>query len=610
MTKPNFTLHFFEKIIQPFKVTPDIAPPKTLAGFYGFYLKQVKAPLAALFIIGFFTAILEIVLFKYIGDIVDIIQSVNNPAELFAQHASTFIWMLVVIVLIRPIVSLIHDIITNQVLTTNFTSLIRWQQHNYLIQQSLNFFQSNFSGGIASRVMSTGQSIRTSMLMLTDAMWRVVIYAVTTIVLFMQLNFWLAVPVVVWIVGYILMLKYFLPKTRARSHASAKARSRLMGHIVDSYGNILTLKLFSHSAREQEKTHQMMRHQTDMALASTRLITALDFALTVLNSLLIAAIVLIALILWQDNLITAGAIAFTLSLVIRINTMSTWVMKVVSAIFEDIGAVQDGIKIMTADREIMDADNATSLSVPQGCINFSHIDFSYHKDKPIYQDLDLSIQSGEKVGLVGPSGGGKTTLINLLLRLYDTTAGDITIDGQNIKKVTQESLRGNIGVVAQDTALLHCSIRENILYGNPTATDEMIKAILKQTKAHEFIYDLVDQYGNKGLDAIVGENGVKLSGGQRQRIAIARVLLKNAPILILDEATSALDSESEAVIQEHLETLMKGKTVIAIAHRLSTISKMDRLVVINHGIIVEMGAHADLIEKDGLYASLWQLQQK
>jgi ATP-binding cassette subfamily B multidrug efflux pump len=401
-----------------------------------------------------------------------------------------------------------------------------------------------------------------------------------------------------------------LPKTRERSHKSAKARSRLMGHIVDTYSNILTLKLFSHSAREQEKTNQLMANQTNAALYSTRLITTLDFSLMILNSLLIAATVIVSLLLWQDSLISTGAIAFALSLVIRLNTMSTWVMKVVSGIFEDVGSVQDGIKIMTADREIMDNENADKLSVPTGKIAFSNINFAYHPDKPIYQDLNLNIASGEKVALVGPSGAGKTTLINLLLRLFDTQSGSISIDGQNIQNVTQESLRGNIGVVAQDTALLHCSIRDNILYGNPTATNEMIAQVLKQTKAHEFVYDLVDQYGNKGLDAVVGENGVKLSGGQRQRIAIARVLLKNAPILILDEATSALDSESEAVIQEHLETLMEGKTVIAIAHRLSTISKMDRLVVINHGKVVETGSHTDLVAQGGLYSSLWKLQQK
>lgn len=603
-------LNLFERIINPFRHSPDIAPPKTLFAFYWFYLKQVKGPFVILFIVGFFAALLDIILFKYIGDIVDIIQSVQSPSELFAQHKSTFLWMLAVIVLIRPIVSLIHNIMMNQVITTNFTSLIRWQQHNYLIKQSLNFFHSNFSGGIASRVMSTGQSVRNSVLMTIDSMWRVIISALTTVVLFIELNFWLAVPIVLWIVVYILLLKYFLPKTRERSHKSAKARSRLMGHIVDTYSNILTLKLFSHSAREQEKTNQLMANQTNAALYSTRLITTLDFSLMILNSLLIAATVIVSLLLWQDSLISTGAIAFALSLVIRLNTMSTWVMKVVSGIFEDVGSVQDGIKIMTADREIMDNENADKLSVPTGQIAFSNINFAYHPDKLIYQDLNLNIASGEKVALVGPSGAGKTTLINLLLRLFDTQSGSILIDGQNIQNVTQESLRGNIGVVAQDTALLHCSIRDNILYGNPTAADEMIAQVLKQTKAHEFVYDLVDQYGNKGLDAVVGENGVKLSGGQRQRIAIARVLLKNAPILILDEATSALDSESEAVIQEHLETLMEGKTVIAIAHRLSTISKMDRLVVINHGKVVETGSHTDLIAQGGLYFSLWKLQQK
>lgn len=517
--------------------------------------------------------------------------------------------MMVVIVLLRPIASLIHNLIMNQALTTNFTSMIRWQSKDrYVLKQSINFFHSSLSGGIGARVMNTGQAIRNSVIMSTDSMWRVVIYAVTTVVLFFEVNIWLTVPILLWILAYILLLSYFLPRTRKRSHRSAKARSKLMGHVVDSYSNITTLKLFSHSSKDENDAKAVMREQTDAALYSTKLSTSMDFSLMMINSLLIASTVGVSLYLWGASLITAGAIAFTVSLVIRINTMSSWVMRVVSHIFEDIGSVQDGIKVIAQEREVVDAKNAKALKNIEGEVIFKDIDFHYHPAKPIYETLNLHIKAGEKIGLVGPSGAGKTTLTQILLRLYDVKGGEITIDGQNIAGVTQDSLRENIGVVTQEPALFHRSIRDNLLYGNHDATDEMLYEALKKTKADEFVRELVDQNGKRGLDALVGESGVKLSGGQRQRIAIARVLLKDAPILILDEATSALDSESEAVIQENLGILMEGKTVIAIAHRLSTISEMDRLIVMDHGKIVEMGSHQELVKNNGIYASFWRKQ--
>lgn len=601
-------LEIFESFIKPFKPHPDKAPPETLFAFYWHYVRQVKWVFVALLIIGFFVSILEIALFSYIGKIVDLVESVSSPSELWAEHKGAFIWMMVVIVIMRPFASLIHNLILNQALTTNFTSMIRWQQHRYVLKQSINFFHSSLSGGIASRVMNTGQAIRNSVIMSTDSMWRIVIYAITTLVLFFELNAWLTVPIILWIISYILLLCYFLPRTRKRSHRSAKARSKLMGHVVDSYSNITTLKLFSHSAKDENDARAVMQEQTDAALYSTKLSTGMDLCLMLLNSLLIASTVIVSLYLWGASLISAGAIAFTVSLVIRINTMSSWVMRVVSHIFEDIGSVQDGIKVIAQKREVVDAEHAKSLKEVDGEIIFRAVDFNYHPTKPIYENLNLHIKAGEKIGLVGPSGAGKTTLTQILLRLYDVTGGEILIDGENINQFTQDSLRENIGVVTQEPALFHRSIRDNLLYGNHDATDEMLYEALRKTKADEFVRELVDQNGKRGLDALVGESGVKLSGGQRQRIAIARVLLKNAPILILDEATSALDSESEAVIQENLELLMQGKTVIAIAHRLSTIAKMDRLIVMDRGQIVEMGKHDELINAGGIYASFWEKQ--
>ncbi|OYQ78724.1 multidrug ABC transporter ATP-binding protein [Ignatzschineria sp. F8392] len=601
-------LQRFESLIDPFKSHPDKAPPKTLFAFYWHYISQIKWVFVALLVTGFFVSTLEIFLFKYIGEIVDLVDSVHTPAELWEKHHWTFILMLSVILLFRPLASFLHNLLINQSLTTNFTSMIRWQQHRYVVKQSLNFFHSSLSGGIASRVMNTGQSIRNSVIMSTDSMWRIVIYAVTTIILFFEMNPWLALPILIWILLYTLILRYFLPRTRHRSHISAKARSRLMGHIVDSYSNITTLKLFSHSEKDENDAKSVMQKQTDAALRSTQLSTMMDLTLMILNSLLIATTIILSVYLWGASLITAGAIAFTMSLVIRINTMSSWVMRVISHIFEDIGNVQDGIKVIAQSREVQDHPNAGMLENVKGEITFRNVSFNYHKEKPIYQNLNLMIHPGEKIGLVGPSGAGKTTLTQILLRLYDIDAGEILIDGENICHFTQDSLRQKIGVVTQEPTLFHRSIRDNLLYGNPDATDEMLYEALRKTHADQFVRELIDQYGQKGLDALVGESGVKLSGGQRQRIAIARVLLKNAPILILDEATSALDSESESVIQENLEQLMAGKTVIAIAHRLSTIAKMDRLIVMENGKIIEQGTHNALLAKGGLYASFWEMQ--
>ncbi|MGI9294505.1 MAG: ABC transporter ATP-binding protein [Pseudomonadales bacterium] len=598
---------FFERLVDPYPVEHPSQPPKGLYEFCRHYTKGIEPYLLLMAVLTALLAVGEAMLYGILGQLVDWLAE-KDSSNFLQNEWQTLLGMTLFILVAMPVLVILHSLVIHQTLMGNFPMVVRWVSHRYLLNQSYAFFQNEFSGRIATKVMQTALAVREAVMTMLDVMLFVTVYLITTLLLVASADLRLCAPLLVWLAMYIAILRVFVPRLKTVSTLQADARSLMTGRIVDSYTNILTLKLFSHAERESEYVQEGMREFMTTVHPQMRLVTWLNICVWSLNMLLIFTVGALGIYLWLNDAITAGAIAIAMSLAIRLTGMSHWIMWEVSNLFENIGTVQDGINTLSIPHSVTDADVVSDLKVDRGAIAFDRVRFAYNDTTPVFDDLDLHIAAGEKVGIVGRSGAGKSTLVNLLLRFYDLHGGSIAIDGQDISRVSQQSLRANIAVVSQDTSLLHRSVRDNIMFGKPNASEAQMLQAAKQAQAQDFINELTDNKGRRGYDAHVGERGVTLSGGQRQRIAIARVLLKDAPILVLDEATSALDSEVEATIQQCLYDLMRGKTVIAIAHRLSTIAAMDRLIVFDQGRIVEQGSHAELIANNKLYAQLWEHQ--
>ncbi|NLY64978.1 MAG: ABC transporter ATP-binding protein [Alcaligenaceae bacterium] len=597
---------FFENLINPYQETLQSPPEKGFLAFIWSCTRGVRRFIVAMMLLTASIGVFEALLFAFMGKIVDWL-SLVEPSLLWQQEKSS-LFLLLVVILLSPVLAALQSLFKHQTLAGNFPMSLRWKFHLLMLEQSMSFYQDEFAGRVATKVLQTSMAVSNVCMILCDILVFAVIYFVTMVLIVGGFDAWIFLPFLGWIAAYLLTLQYFVPRLGKVGRKQADARSLMTGRITDAYTNISTVKLFSHAGREAAYAQSAMQSFMKTVHEQQRLVTGFEIVNTILSVLLLTATTGVALWLWIHEQIGVGAVAAAAAMALRLNGISHWIMWEMASLFEQVGIVQDGINTLTTPNTIKDHPDAKPLQVKGGSITFENVSFSYNRQQDVIKNLNLHIKPGEKVGLVGRSGAGKSTLSNLLLRFYEAQQGRVLIDGQDITHVTQDSLRASIGMVTQDTSLLHRSIRDNILYGRPRATEEELLQAALRAEAHDFIMELGDSRGRKGYDAHVGERGIKLSGGQRQRIAIARVMLKNAPVLLLDEATSALDSEIELAIQSSLYRLMEGKTVIAIAHRLSTIAAMDRLIVLDQGKITEAGTHQELLRNNGIYARLWAHQ--
>jgi ATP-binding cassette subfamily B multidrug efflux pump len=598
---------FFENLIKPFPPEIPTRPPATLWAFCWHYTRDVWPWILLMSLLVALIAVIEVMLYGFLGNIIDWLAEADK-ATFLEREGDTLMLIGAVVLIGIPLLTFMTALVTHQTIRGNYPMRIRWMAHRYLLRQSFGFYQDEFAGRVATKVMQTALGVREAVMKLADVLVYVCIYFAGGLLLVASFDPWIAAPFIVWVVLYVTMLSKLLPRLHRLAEVQADARSTMTGRVVDSYSNIMTVKLFAHARQEENYARESMSEFLSPLYLMMRLETWLETSIEVLNALLLFMVGLISIWSWLNDVASIGAIAVVIGLSLRLYGMSHWIMWELSELFENLGMAHDGMNTISKVQMVTDIANAPDLNVTQGAIDFEHIHFHYGKQAGVIDDFSLRIEPGEKVGFVGRSGAGKTTLMNVLLRLFDLEGGRILIDSQDISQVDQETLRAQIGVVTQDTSLLHRTVRENIAYGRTGSSEQDIVTAAKRANAHDFIQGLTDLDGRQGYDAQVGERGAKLSGGQRQRIAIARVFLKDAPILVLDEATSALDSEVEAAIQENLLQLMEGKTVIAIAHRLSTISALDRLVVIEQGKIIEQGNHDELSRSGGLYAELWKRQ--
>jgi ATP-binding cassette subfamily B multidrug efflux pump len=596
-----------EEWIDPLAPAPVVKPPHTLVRFYRHFLEPVGWLSLITLVVSLVASVTELALFGFLGSLVDRMAT-STPDRFVADNALLLAVMSVVLLVIRPVFAILSRGLVNLSIVPSLTTLVRWRSYRYVVRQSLGFFQNDYAGRISQKVMQTGMAFRESVVNVIDGIWYLVVYLVGTLALMAGFDWRLLVPVFLWAAAYGVVIGTLVPPVRARAAALSEANSALSGRVVDGFTNIMSVKLFAHAEREESFGRAAFERQLEAARTLMRSLVTMTAALTVINSLFIFAVAALSIWLWTVGAVTLGGIAAANALALRLNQMSGWILRSITSLFENVGTIENGMATIAQPNSSVDRPGSVPLVVDAGRIDFEAVTFRYGEADRAIRDLTLSISPGEKVGLVGPSGAGKSTLVNLLLRFYQPEEGRILVDGQDIAGVTQESLRAAIGMVTQDTSLLHRSVRDNIRYGRPDADEAAMRAAAAAARADRFIAGLVDFRGRRDYAAHVGERGIKLSGGQRQRIAIARVILKDAPILVLDEATAALDSEVEAAIQESLKDLMRDKTVIAIAHRLSTIAAMDRLVVMDEGSIVEEGSHEALLRSRGLYARLWERQ--